>query len=410
MTAYNNNTETIKNSVDVAAGARIENADDVKKLSITASSSEKRRYEAIGDLQGAAVGGAGAKSTNSITHANTVTLAAGSSVSGAGDVLIGAGRDALGSHAEFDYTGYTHAYAHSLGGADSALHSSFDVTDSLTAAGSVTAVRNIEAAADVGDWSINETTRYWVITAASDAGNVKIASSGAGSSNPDNFNPVDSITVDGSLVAGTQTYSNVAISGVVNTDDRLEIDGAVKEPVINAEGVQGHIEVGTEDVANLYWERYQALQKLIASYGDAGDGESRAALVAYKAEARMLLNKMVESGYASVDANGGVQLVASDNRGFASVSDIVVSGGDISLSTDSVKGKGTIKANAAQGIDIENTSNLALKVENVRILDKGGNLRLTRALSVRSQALRARCQARRMLPIRPSASPPTSAA
>ncbi len=380
VTAYNNNTETIKNSVDVAAGARIENADDVKKLSITASSSEKRRYEAIGDLQGAAVGGAGAKSTNSITHANTVTLAAGSSVSGAGDVLIGAGRDALGSHAEFDYTGYTHAYAHSLGGADSALHSSFDVTDSLTAAGSVTAVRNIEAAADVGDWSINETTRYWVITAASDAGNVKIASSGAGSSNPDNFNPVDSITFDGSLVAGTQTYSNVAISGVVNTDDRLEIDGAVKEPVINAEGVQGHIEVGTEDVANLYWERYQALQKLIASYGDAGDGESRAALVAYKAEARMLLNKMVESGYASVDANGGVQLVASDNRGFASVSDIVVSGGDISLSTDSVKGKGTIKANAAQGIDIENTSNLALKVENVRILDKGGNLRLNSGL------------------------------
>lgn len=380
VTAYNNNTETIKNSVDVAAGARIENADDAQKLSITASSSEKRRYEAIGDLQGAAVGGAGAKSTNSITHANSVTLAAGSSVSGAGDVLIGAGRDALGSHAEFDYTGYTHAYAHSIGGADSALHSSFDVTDSLTAAGSVTAVRNIEAAADVGDWSINETTRYWVITAASDAGNVKIASSGAGSSNPDNFNPVDSITVDGSLVAGTQTYSNVAISGVVNTDERLEIDGAVKEPVINAEGVQGHIEVGTEDVANLYWERYQALQALIASYGDAGDDEKRAALVAYKAEARMLLNKMVESGYASVDANGGVQLVASDNRGFASVSDIVVSGGDISLSTDSVKGKGTIKANAAQDIDIENTSNLALKVENVRILDKGGNLRLNSGL------------------------------
>lgn len=340
VTAYNNNTETIKNSVDVAAGARIQNADDAQKLSITASSSEKRRYEAIGDLQGAAVGGAGAKSTNSITH----------------------------------------AYAHSLGGADSALHSSFDVTDSLTAAGSVTAVRNIEAAADVGDWSINETTRYWVITAASDAGNVKIASSGAGSSNPDNFNPIDSITVDGSLIAGTQTYAKVEISGVVNTDDRLEIDGAVKEPVINAEGVQGHIEVGTEDVANLYWERYQALQKLIASYGDAGDGESRAALVAYKAEARMLLNKMVESGYASVDANGGVQLVASDNRGFASVSDIVVSGGDISLSTDSVKGKGTIKANAAQGIDIENTSNLALKVENVRILDKGGNLRLNSGL------------------------------
>ena len=380
VTAYNNNTETIKNSVDVAAGARIENADDAQKLSITASSSEKRRYEAIGDLQGAAVGGAGAKSTNSITHANSVTLAAGSSVSGAGDVLIGAGRDALGSHAEFDYTGYTHAYAHSIGGADSALHSSFDVTDSLTAAGSVTAVRNIEAAADVGDWSINETTRYWVITAASDAGNVKIASSGAGSSNPDNFNPVDSITVDGSLVAGTQTYSNVAISGVVNTDERLEIDGAVKEPVINAEGVQGHIEVGTEDVANLYWERYQALQALIASYGDAGDDEKRAALVAYKAEARMLLNKMVESGYASVDANGGVKLVASDNRGFASVSDIVVSGGDISLSTGSVKGKGMIKANAAQGIDIENTSNLALKVENVRILDKGGNLRLNSGL------------------------------
>ena len=380
VTAYNNNTETIKNSVDVAAGARIENADDAQKLSITASSSEKRRYEAIGDLQGAAVGGAGAKSTNSITHANTVTLAAGSSVSGAGDVLIGAGRDALGSHAEFDYTGYTHAYAHSIGGADSALKSSFDITDSLTVAGSVTAVRNIEAVADVGDWSINETTRYWVITAASDAGNVKIASSGAGSSNPDNFNPIDSITVDGSLIAGTQTYAKVGISGVVNTDERLEIEGAASQPTITTEGVEGRIDIGSEDIANLYWERYQALQALIASYGDAGAKEARAALVAYKAEARMLLNKMIDSGYAVDDGNGNISLIASDSRGFASVSDIVVSGGDISLSTDSVKGKGTIKANAAQGIDIENTSNLALKVENVRILDKGGNLRLNSGL------------------------------
>ena len=219
-----------------------------------------------------------------------------------------------------------------------------------------------------------------MITAASDAGNVKIASSGAGSSNPDNFNPIDSITVDGSLIAGTQTYAKVGISGVVNTDERLEIEGAASQPTITTEGVEGRIDIGSEDIANLYWERYQALQALIASYGDAGAKEARAALVAYKAEARMLLNKMIDSGYAVDDGNGNISLIASDSRGFASVSDIVVSGGDISLSTGSVKGKGTIRANAAEGIEIENTSNLALKVENVRILDKGGNLRFNSGL------------------------------
>lgn len=379
VTAYNNNTETIVNSVDVASGAKIENGSEDEKLSITASSSEMRRYEAVGDLQGAAVGGAGAKSTNAIAHANSVSIAAASSVSGAGDVLVGAGRDAMGAHAKFDYTGYTHAYAHALGGADSALQSTFDVSDSLTVAGSVTAVRDLDAAADVGDWSVKETTRYWVLTAASDAGSVKLASSGAGSSNPDNFNPVGTITVDGSLTAGTQTYSKVTISGVVNTDEELEIEGSSAQPLIHIEGVEGRIEVGSEDVANLYWDRYRELQELIASYGDRGDSESRAALVAYKAEAQMLQNKMIDSGYAITNASGQMSLIASDTRGFASVSDIVVSGGDISLSTGSVKGKGTISANAAEGIVIENSSNLALKVEDVRILDKGGVLKFNSA-------------------------------
>ena len=91
-----------------------------------------------------------------------MTLAQGSTVHGAGDVSLYAGRDVSGSHGIFDFTGYTHAYAHALGGADSVLNTNFNVSDTLTIAGDVTAVRDINAVANIGDWSISETSRYWV--------------------------------------------------------------------------------------------------------------------------------------------------------------------------------------------------------------------------------------------------------
>ena len=377
VTAFNDNTITLKNAVTIGKSGILQNRSSEHDVILSASSDEKLNLEAVGDVQGSAVGGAGAKSRNTITNENAVTMSGGSLLNAAGDAKLYAGRDTSGANAKFDFKGYTHAYAHSLGGADSVLKDTFGLGNALTLNGDVTAVRHIDGAATVGDWTLNETSRYWVLTSHKDAGNVKIASSAAGDKNASGFSSNDRITVNGRLTAGTQTHSRVEISGIVDSGSNgYQISGSRTDPVISVNGVKGQIATGSESVANSYKERYEELMSLIREYGDKGDKEDRTVLLAYRSEAQALKQKMIAQGLAVFNGDKIVSIVEKDHRGFVKVEDITVSGGSISLTTGRVEGTGKIAANAAQDITIDNKSNLALTVEDVRILEKGGDLTL----------------------------------
>ncbi len=377
VTAYNDTVVREKTLVNLAENAKLKNLDSDYEVTLSASSSSKRVIDAIGDLQGSAFGGAGAASVNKITQTNEVQTAKGSKIEAAGKVNLYAGRDISGDEEDFDFKVYTHAYARAIGDATSELEDTFDLTNRLTLSGDVLAVRSIDATADIGTWSLNETSRYWSIFSNGDAGNVRIASSAAGSKTGSGFSPVNSIVLDGKLTAGTQTKSLITITGLVDSGaSDYTIEGnTVSEPTISTDGVQGTVSSGSESVANIYKERYETLLSLIANY--SGDKtQSSTAVLAYKNEAEFLRQKMIDQGLATFNGKELVSLVDTDQRGFVKVSDITVAGGDVNLRAGSVTGSGSIVANAADQISIDNQSNLALTVENIRILEKGGNFTL----------------------------------
>ena len=380
VTAYNNNTVTENTTINIAENAKLKNLDADYEVTLSASSSSKRVIDAIGDLQGAVVGGAGAESVNTITQTNEVKTAKGSTIEGAGNVNLYAGRDISGDEEDFDFTVYTHAYAKAIGGTSSKLEDTFDLTNRLTLSGDVNAVRSIEAVADIGTWSLNETSRYWELLSNKDAGSVRIASSAAGSKTGSGFSPVNSIVLDGKLTAGSQTKSVITITGLVDSSQSgYSIEGAstVTEPTITIDGAKGDISTGTESVANIYKKRYEELLKLISDYKGGDSQTTSTAVLAYSTEMELLRQKMVDQGLATFNDDKTIATITSEaNRGYVKVSNVAVSGGNVNLRTDSVSGAGAITANAADKISIDNQSNLALAVENVRILEKGGNFTL----------------------------------
>ncbi len=381
VTAYNDNTIVENTLINLKKGVKLTNLDSDYDVTLSASNSATRVIEAIGDLQGAVFGGAGAKSVNSVTQTNEVTTEANSKITGAGKVNLYAGRDILGEEEDFDFSVYTHAYAHSIGGTDNELNDSFAVTNRLTLSGDVLAVRSIDATADIGTWNLSEISRYWEILSSKDAATlVRIASSAEGKKSEGVFKPVNSIVLNGTLTAGTQTKSVIVLKGLVDRQGgQYTIEGATAdkatEEISGIELSEGTITYDTESVANLYKERYETLLSLIADFrGSDGDGT---AVLSYRKEAEILKQKMIDQGLAIFDNEGNIiSLIEKDWRGVVKVSGITVAGGDVNLRADSVTGAGAITANAAETITIDNQTNLALTVENVRILEKGGNLTL----------------------------------
>ena len=387
VTAYNDNTIVENTRVNLEEGTELRNLNADKEVTISASTAATRTIDAIGEIQGAVVSGAGAISINSITQTNEIETAQKSKITGAGKVNLYAGRDISGEEEDFNFTVYTHAYAKSLiGGTNSKLEDTFALTNRLTLNGDVLAVRSIDAVADIGSWDLSETSRYWELFSDKDAGNIRIASSAAGTK-LSNFNPINSIVLNGKLTAGTQTKFAITIKGVVDSSQsNYTIEGAVAAPIVESE--EGTVldpdtvTTGTENISNYYVNRYNTLVALIEDYGASDSGST--AVVAYSKELELLKNKMVEQNLATFGTtptkDGKViphaSVVQSENRGYVSVSDITVAGGDVNLTADSLTGAGSITANVADKISIDNQTNLALKVENVRILEKGGNLTL----------------------------------
>ncbi len=386
VSAHLNNTLSEENDIAIGEGARLETTSDAATLTLSASAQDTIYTEAVGDLQGGLAGGTGAEATNDYTRSDTVTVAAGAQIYGAGSIQLSAGRDAQGNDALLDYDTYTHAYSKALiPGADSKLIDSFSTTDRVTIEGDVTAVKNVSVAGTRGTVNTKESARYYTWTSHSDAGKVRIASTHLGEQS-ESFTGVEEIRVNGSVTAGTNTSAEVTISGIV-VPEGFSVEGASysTRPTIETQGAvrQENVTTGTENLANVYYERYMALKNIIESYsGKAPSEETRAIVLAYQAELDRLQSTMLQKGYAEwADAERTKLVLIVDTNGkhsssYVKVSNLSVSGGSIDLTAGNVKGSGRIIANAADQIKITNNSTLALKVEDVRILEKGGELTL----------------------------------
>ena len=375
-TAYNTHLITSQNAV-VLTDASVNVTGREKTLTMASSAEENIHAEAIGDLQGGLAGGAGAHVNLNLVRDNHVTIDKDSLVYSSGDLQLFAGRDAAGKNASLTLTAYAHAYGKGLiSGTDVALSDPMTLHNNVNVEGEAKARNDIKVVAFSGDVATTEMARYYHWSTTDDAAETfEIASTATGTKSG-NLTEDNAVTVNGKLLAGFATASDITISGVYLPDDE---DFTTDHPFsVTQKGEEPTIEFGTEDLANVYWSRHEEIQRLLAEYGANEDAEKRQMMVALKAEDAYLLQTMQDKGFIATDDNGNWQFVGSQERGFITIKDLTVSGGNIAFTTDSVKGSasGVIEAHSAEHINIDNQSNLALHLENVYIAEKGGTVTL----------------------------------
>lgn len=376
VTAENFETLNTQNRVSLADGVRLTANNTEGTLIIAASSDEDVEAQSVGDVQGAAVAGAGAKVSVNQNRTNEVNIGNGSNILSKGKLALRAGRNADGSNSQFDLVSYAHAYSHSaIGGTDSEVSDSLNLSNKLNLNGEIKSWRDTELYAQSGDVSTEETARYWFWTSASDAGEVSIASTAAGTKSK-NLTTDNKIQVGGLVQAGVNTKADIQISGIASpkeSDSSVTLD--TQDPLkITKSGVDdGSVsEVKVESLTNMYWKRHEELQKAMADYGTTDPS----LLAAYKAEDQLLLETMKQKGLLVGDIKGNFSLIDKASRPYVEISNVTVSGGNISAFTDSVTGAGSLVAKTAEGINIDNQGTVALKLSDIQILDKGGEFKL----------------------------------
>ena len=374
VTAENFETLNTQNRINLADGVRLTASSAEGTLTIAASSDEDVEAQSVGDVQGAAVAGAGAKVSVNQNRTNEVNVGSGSNILSKGKLAIRAGRDADGSNSQFDLVSYAHAYSHSaIGGTDSEVSDSLNLTNKLNLNGEIKSWRDTELYAQSGDVSTEETARYWFWTSASDAGEVSIASTAAGTKSK-NLTTDNKIQVGGLVQAGVNTKADIQISGIASPNESgvtlySQNPLTITKTGVDDESVSG---VKAESLTNMYWQRHEELQKAMQDYGTTNPS----LLAAYKAEDELLLTTMEQKGLLIRGENGNFSLIDQTSRPYVQISNVTVSGGNISAFTDSVTGGGSLIAKTAEGINIDNQATVALKLSDIQILDKGGEFKL----------------------------------
>ena len=376
VTAENFETLNTQNRVSLADGVRLTANNTEGTLTIAASSDEDVEAQSVGDVQGAAVAGAGAKVLVNQNRTNEVNIGNGSNILSKGKLALRAGRNADGSNSQFDLVSYAHAYSHSaIGGTDSEVSDSLNLSNKLNLNGEIKSWRDTELYAQSGDVSTEETARYWFWTSASDAGEVSIASTAAGTKSK-NLTTDNKIQVGGLVQAGVNTKADIQISGIASpkeSDSSVTLDTQDPLKITKSSVDDGSVsEVKVESLTNMYWKRHEELQKAMADYGTTDPS----LLAAYKAEDQLLLETMKQKGLLVGDIKGNFSLIDKTSRPYVEISNVTVSGGNISAFTDSVTGAGSLVAKTAEGINIDNQGTVALKLSDIQILDKGGEFKL----------------------------------
>ena len=190
--------------------------------------------------------------------------------------------------------------------------------------------------------------------------------------------------------AGIHNNLELTISGSTKvTNPEFDANGNVisgKEGSIDFSGIKVTTGAGqdwfdtkqnvTADVVELQnglYARLEEINDLLGQYASTSDEYS-----ILNSERDRIITQMEENGFVKTSVEGGktyrsifdkISLPAVD------VKDIVVSGGNINIEADKLQGSGSLTAQGAKNLTINNSSDLYLKINDLAIKDKGGVIR-----------------------------------
>ncbi len=394
------NKVTSNNNVVVGDGSLLRTKQEGTDLVLSAVDNMNITASGVADVQGAAVGGASSDVANVLNRNNKITVSG--DLYALNDVNLYAGRDSNGNDGKLDLVVESETYNYAAlpiasPKLDDAINQNNQVVVNST--GNVDSVRNINIYADAGKETIRDTTLMytWVY---SDKGE-NYTSSTIGDKAPENKKANNYVQADGKLTAGVQNKQYITIGGTYDpatgttsgsqlvffNKDTLDAVNkyykndkyATDNPDISAsEGVDvDGIVLGTLDYGTTLFERYNELGELMREYSE---DTTSTAYVGYKTERDRILEQLKVMGLVEQiipdDKNLEPYYAAVEGMkiDYIELPDIVASGGNINIQSDSLKGSGELKAQGAPEVVVNNNTNLYLKVNNITVSEPGGEI------------------------------------
>lgn len=367
------------NSVNVSGSSLTTDKADAD-ITLAATDDTVVKLETIADTQGGAVGAASAEADNTFDRANKINVDGSSTMLSTKDINLYAGADASGGKSNLNLQVLADAYNKTAVPVytDPKLNNHMTQSNQIEMAGNAQSVRHINASAGKGTTTVTESAKeYKIWTGTSGSG--EVASTALGNTIK-NENANNYINITGTAKAGIHNQLDITIGGqTTTTDPVVENDKVITEGTVNYDKnnitintgstwfSKDDIEVGSITVINSLMTRYNQVMDYLHSYSKDSD-----AYKAYEAEKTLLLNEMAKAGFAEYADNGTLVPLDSIELPAVALPDIVVSGGNINIETDALKGNGTIIAQGAPQLTIKNESDMYLKVNNLTISDNGG--------------------------------------
>lgn len=381
------------NTVSVESGAVLRTQSAKGVVALAATGEDVLEHEALTRIEGSALANADSNAKVTVERTNTVSLKSGAEIRSGGEVLLNAGAAADGTESKLEMQNRAESFSYALlSGIDADLNAKTKLSGIVDVAGKVVSTTNTAVTGDSGDYMItgDSLSHYWGQLKADDKSTLAVKGSGRKDATVEE---TGRINVTGSIDAGVNTKADIVISGLLNPEGSgAEITGSQSTPTLKVEAGTKEAEKDirssisgpvSESEGNVYWKRYAELEKILTEYTGATDE----AIVGYKAEFDALVALMDQKklgGWVDLKFEENGQTVTKrtfapiekSEELYVAVNGITVSGGNIKLNAAEVTGSGAISANAAEGVWIKNESNASLKVGDIVIQAKGGEIDL----------------------------------
>ncbi|MBE6092031.1 MAG: leukotoxin LktA family filamentous adhesin [Selenomonas ruminantium] len=371
ITAESSHNVAYDNAVKLQ-NANLKSAGSTSDISLAASDNMTLDLIGVANIQGGLGGKATTINNSVLKRSNTVSLEGSSSVYSGRDVNLFASANSAGEMGELSMQVLADVYNRTAIPVKTKPY----YTNSLTQANQVyvgrgskiETVRDINLKADSGRESIAESAYvYTTYTTKTNNNLITVLPQDKNTrEQQSNF-----ITVDGSLLAGLYHALELEITGKAE-------DGSIKGNVIKGRewfNPQGISFGKQQTVANPYLKEYNELKLAEAQVAasDKTDVKQK-----YSAELASLLALMEKKGFAIKKGNS-YEVLKEAKVAAVTLPAITVSGGNITFSTQSVKGSGSIKAQGADSIVIRDKSNGRLVVNDLTLANAGGQVLLNGA-------------------------------
>lgn len=362
---------------------------DKKDADITLATNDNTdvKLETIADTQGGVVGAASADASNDIERSNKVNITDTSHLLSTKDVNLYAGADLNGITSELNLQVLADAYnktALPLVTTPKVDNQMKQYNQVIVGEGTnVESVRHVNFSASQGTTTVTESAQeYNIYQGTTGSGSVTSTLFGDVAQNdPDIKNYVD---VNGNITAGIHNNLHITINGditvtepVYNDKDEMvtpaQPDYSGITSTVTEDWFDGNsIKVTETPIKNNLLDRYNEITNLMQQYS-----EGTSEYDSLKNEQNNLLKEMQALGMAYYDEKNNRYIAVTQIEVPAvELPDIVVSGGNININTDTLKGGGNLTAQNAGEVSITNSSDAYLIVNDITMQDAGGQIRL----------------------------------